>query len=533
MKNIISKVKNYWPVVKNWVLKNRTWSALIGVVILLSLYFILSNGTATTYELTTVTKADLVEEVSLTGKVKPKASADLAFERGGTIASINVEVGEKVYAGQVLLSLENGEVYAQYEQAKAAVKQAEAKLAELKNGARPEDISYQELKVQKAETEMTEASKSLVEAIKDAYAKSDDAIRNKVDQFILNPKGTTPTVNFNTDFELKLAIEQGRQDLERKLVMWNANLLNLMESEIQNNGATYLNEASNNLETIKAYLDKTALAVNGLLPNSTLSQTTIDSWKSGLSTARTNISTAVSSYSSAREGYKTASTNLSIEKNRLALQKAGTLTEQITASEAGLEQAQASLRSVESQLGKSYLRSPLNGLVTRQEARLGEISAAGVKIVSVISAGDYELEAYVPEADMAKVKLDNKATVTLDAYGQEAEFEAKVFFIDPAETLIDGVSTYKIKLQFNKEDERIRSGMTANITIFTAEKLGVIAIPSRIISAKNNEKTVQLSEQGKIKEVKIKTGLKGSSGLIEILSGLNEGDLVVASVAKK
>ncbi len=103
--------------------------------------------------------------------------------------------------------------------------------------------------------------------------------------------------------------------------------------------------------------------------------------------------------------------------------------------------------------------------------------------------------------------------------------------IDPAETIIEGVATYKTTLQFSGNDERVKSGMTANIDILTAKAENVIAIPQRAVAQKENgDKIVKiLKDDGVVEERKVTTGLKGSDGNIEITEGIQEGEKIITS----
>ena len=63
--------------------------------------------------------------------------------------------------------------------------------------------------------------------------------------------------------------------------------------------------------------------------------------------------------------------------------------------------------------------------------------------------------------------------------------------VDPAETIIDGVATYKTTLQFTDEDVRIKSGMTANVDITGLEKKDVLAVPQRAVFARAGHRFVK------------------------------------------
>jgi multidrug efflux pump subunit AcrA (membrane-fusion protein) len=152
----------------------------------------------------------------------------------------------------------------------------------------------------------------------------------------------------------------------------------------------------------------------------------------------------------------------------------------------------------------------------------------------MMSNDGFKVEANIAEADIAKVQPGQKANITLDAYGSDVVFEAVVVRIDPGETIIEGVPTYKTVFKFTTADNRVKSGMTANIDIIGQSKENVVAVPLRAVSNKNGGKFVTIQKDPKTtEEVKVKTGIRGADGLVEITEGLNEGDTVVVGEVKK
>lgn len=500
--------------------------AVAVIIIAAAVYFFSTRSTTPNYEFAFAERGDIIQEVSVTGKVKPASSVDLAFETSGRIVWTGVRVGDHVAVGQSLAQLYNSDLAAQLNQAEASIKIQEAKLDELKKGTRPEEIQVYEVKVKNAKTALGEVKKNLVNKIKDSYTKSDDAVRNKSDQLFDNPRGSSPSFKYNlTDSSLKIDIEAKRVVLEQTLNAWNLSLNNL---SVASDLDKYISEAKQNLDNLKTFLDRLALAVNTLTSDSSLSQTTIDSYKSDISTARTNANTATDNLATAEEELRIAESNLTLAENELALKKAGSVPEQITSQEAQVEYARANVDNYKAQIAKTILRSPINGVITKQDAKTGEFASTQTILVSIISVKEFQVEANIPEADIAKIKINDITKITLDAYGDDVIFTAKVIKIDPAETVIEGVSTYKTTLEFEKEDGRIKSGMTANIDIMTGKKENVIFIPQRAVIQKNGDKIVRVvSEDESIKEVKVKIGLRGSEGTIEIMEGIKKGDKVV------
>lgn len=534
---------------------------IISTIVILGLavggYFYFGREAKSEFDVTIAKRSDLIQEVSVTGRVKPAKSVELAFEKGGKISAVYADVGKQVSVGQTLVVIENSDLVAQRLQAEAGVESAKAqleqyraaletqkaKLAELKRGTRPEEIQVQETKVANAKTALEDAKKNLVDKLQDAYTKSDDAIRGKADQMFANPQTQNPNLKFwAIDSNLENDTEWRRLLLEYNIFpKWKT--LN-EQLTTQGNFVAYGSEVRKNLDEVRVFLDKLSLIVNN--PNTIYvvdgtSKDIPSSWKTDVTTARTNINTAIGNITSAEEKLRTAEANLALEESNLTLKKAGAVEEQITAQEAQVKQAEANILSQEAQIKqaeanvenhraqitKTLIRAPISGTVTRQDAKAGEIVSANTPLVSLISASQFEIEANIPEADIAKVKLGNTAKVTLDSYGNDASFDVKITAIDPAETVIDGVATYKTTFQFTDKDERIKSGMTANIDISTEKREGVVVIPQRAVVTQNGDKIVRILNSETPKEVKVKTGLRGSDGNIEIIEGVNEGDKVI------
>jgi macrolide-specific efflux system membrane fusion protein len=86
-----------------------------------------------------------------------------------------------------------------------------------------------------------------------------------------------------------------------------------------------------------------------------------------------------------------------------------------------------------------------------------------------------------------------------------------------------------VTVGFNTKDEKIKSGMTANLTILTNNKDNVLVVPSRAVSARGDTRYVQVLQDDKSVEKEVQVGLKGDDGLWEISSGLNAGEKVIIS----
>lgn len=506
--------------IKQYIQTHKKLSGIAGALILIILFVVFRNGSAKS-ETMVVERGDVVEKVILTGKVKPAEEVDLAFDRAGKVAQTFVQVGSQVEAGQTLVSLDSSEVYADYLKAQANVVSANARLDELKRGSRPEEISISESEVSNATIALENAEDKLRSALYESYVKADDAVRNYVDTLFSNPRTSNPQITSAvTDTALASELNTKRYAIEQLLVAWDKNPQTLSRETIV--------KISADLNQVKMFVDKMAIAVNGFSSNSSMSASTVEGYKTSISTARTGLIAAQSSISLAEEKLNTAKSTLLIAQKNLALKKAGTSEEEVRAQEAQVLQYEAQLQAVAAQLSKMTMRSPLAGIVTKQDAKRGEIVSVGAPVVSVISGSNLEIEANVSEVSVGKVSVGNEVFITMDAFPGKV-FAGTVTYIEPGETIVDGVVNFKITITFTENYPEIKTGLSANLEIVTAQVTDVVRVAEYAVTVRDDKRYVLKKEGSREVEVEVTTGFKGSDGFVEVLSGLSPEDVVVLS----
>lgn len=507
----------------------RTHIIIGGIVLaLVAVIFLVSRGGGDTRETLVISKGDFIQQVSVSGKVVSAEDVDLGFSQSGRVTGVYVKAGERVGAGTTLAQVENGDLRANVLQKEAALETQEAKLDSLEMGTRPEEIAVTESTVASDEIALVQANSALQNAIHSAYTVSDDAVRNAVDVFMSNPRSTNPQLMFQTSSsQFDNAVKSGRTNIESVLAAWqvaNAGLSDTADLTAPTAGAQA------NLAAISKLLADVNGALNQAITNPSVTQANINGWITDVAAARKALNTAAVTLTSALTSKKSAASTLDKDKKTLALQKAGTTSANIAAQNAQVKSALADLANARAQLEKTIIRAPFSGVVSRMDLKVGSIVSAGDEPkVSMASDGLFQIESFVPEVNIALIALGNPADITLDAYGESVAFKAKVITIDPAETIRDGVSTYKVVLQFIEEDTRVRSGMTANVRVTTAEKSGVLSVPQGIVTERDGKKYVPVISGDEIIEREIETGQVSSLGNIEILSGISEGEVVLLS----
>ena len=477
-----------------------------------------------TQELVTATIGSVSQIVDVTGRVKPSEAVDLGFAQSGRIGIVSATTYDRVIPVQILVRLENYDSIAALNQAEATLAEERANLAELEQGTRPEELVITETKAVNATVTLNDAEHNAVEVLRDVYTKADDAVHNKVDQFVSNAT-FAPQLTFTIEAQTKEQFERERKTIETLLMTWKNSLRDLDQNQ---NLLAHTLTANKNLNQTRIFLDLTASIVNSLKKDSALSQTTIDAYRVDVAAARTNINTAAVNIAATEKELRTAQSALSLAENELALDEAGATPEALAAKRARVAGAEASVAKLRAEIEKTIIRAPFAGIVTRLDAKTGETIGANTVVAGLMAEGIMEIEANISESDITKIAVGSAASITLDAYGAELIFGAIIAKIDPAETILDGVSTYKTTLRFDELSEKIRPGMTANIQIVTNKKDGVVSFPRRAGIRKNGGRFVRLIDDKKtVREIPIVAGLRGSDGNIEIVDGLTAGDKII------
>lgn len=254
--------------------------------------------------------------------------------------------------------------------------------------------------------------------------------------------------------------------------------------------------------------------------------------------AKLTLDTAEANYEQAQDALDVADQTADLAKttaeNKLETAKAALdAAESIfvrASKDATVASYQAAYETALSNLGKAALQAPASGIIKEVNYKVGEvIGATSADAFSKMISYDFIMEAKVPESDIAKIKTGQIGTLSFDAFESDEIFEAKVVSIDPSATVIQDVVDYIVKLTMEKDDPRFKDGMSADIDIAISQKDNVISIPERAIKDAGGKKIVQVLENEKPVDREIETGMKGDGGMIEVVSGLNEGELVITS----
>ncbi len=501
--------------IRTFIKKRSRWQ-IIGFVVLVALGFVLFSGGDGVREELVVERGVIEQEVMATGKIRSAEEVDLGFERTGKVVRVGARVGDMVNAGDTLVLLDQTELLANLKKARASLAEAEISLDKSqKTTALDSSNSYEKL----------------YSTLVNTYTEARDAVLNTGDQFFNQPESYSPyfeiiyisnsqTFRFYTNEDDRArAISVKRAEIGDMLTEWE-NVMNAVRaSKGDLTSAVLLTER--NVDTIKFFLSDLAYLVNSAQGSTQTEEGILDGFKSSISTARTSLNTSLSSLLTAKEEYLSSPKQLST---------AGVVSyDSILEERAKVDVALAEVESLASQLAKTVLSAPISGVVTKQEARVGQIVTAGEVIASVISQSALEVEADISEVNIGKVREGNEVFIKLDAFPNDV-LQGQVSNIEPGEKLVDGVVNYEITVAFvGSIPVELKRGLTASLNIQTQKKEGVLRIPAYAIEKRDGGRFVTLKTASGVEEREVSVGLTGKDGFVEVLSGLNEGEVVLGA----
>jgi RND family efflux transporter MFP subunit len=563
---------------------------LVVILVLAYLYFKPSAGSLV-YNFVPVQTGDIKSQVSASGAVQAASDVQLAFERAGKVDQSLVKVGDTVKAGQTLATLSASDVAAQLAQAQAAVLSAQAqlenaraayqgqlsKLQDMRSGASAPDLNLSQAQVTSATQSATDAETNYnnaktqaqialnnqyshsVDLINAAYSSAFDAINTKLADLFTDPQTSNPKLVFNTtDSQLEITVRNNLVTEKASLGDWN-NILSTLDPTNYQATDQALSDSLTRLNNIADFLRQINILLSDAVNSSVFTTAILNLEKNNVNAGLANVNASILALNGQKQviaGQAAANNTLVAQasgqldqaKNAVivaqkayALKKFGATADQISAqtaavaqAQAGIDgqtaavaQAQANVQNARAQLSKSSLLSPLDGIISQDDAKTGEIISPNVPIIFVISQAKYQIVVPVSEANIANIKIGQSANVTLDAYGANKNFSARVITIDPASTMINGVAAYKVTLEFSEAYPQIKAGLSANAQILTAENKSALIVPSSaIIKRGSNSYVITNNDTAAGAETEVNTGLVNLNGQTEIINGLQAGQMV-------
>ena len=560
-------------------------SLVIAAALVVLIMIKLGSKPQVEFETYTVDHGDVVEVISATGSIAPSSKIKLQPEVAGRVTGISVEEGQEVKAGQLLVRLDTADIEAQILAQRAAVASAQARLSEYEAGPTSTDLVMTERSVETAESRLgasrdarDDAEVSLANAqrsLTNSRAKAQTQVEVKINTFLTDIDDSSiaaaDAVNRLTaplfdstgflEFTVNSAQAEGNAISTRRLATAG---LPTVESARLTAAATPTGDAvkaqyaimAPHLTDVKVYLEAVISALNSAIG---VDATTLATYRANTNTALSALSSAIQSLSTdnsnldlqirlndadvisaeiavsnAESALKTAESTVATNESLLAeaeasleFKRAGVRPEVVAAQRALVSAENARLIGLQNDLNKRLIVAPIDSTVTLVAVEMGESVQPNQTVVLLNAKGNLEVVANISEIDIAKLSIGDHVSVSLDAFVDSDGWTGTVVAIQPAETVIDNVIFYETTVRFDNEDERLRSGMTADLDIETARRSEVLRVPVRALKQNDSGPYVEILGIGDVvREVAVTTGLE-TEDFIEITSGIQEGDNVV------
>ncbi|MFL7795141.1 MAG: HlyD family secretion protein [Anaerolineae bacterium] len=363
----------------------------------------------------------------------------IASEVSGHIAEMLVDRGDAVTATMVLVRLDDAVLQSQRLEAEAGLAAAQANLARVTAGARPEAIAAAQAALAQAEAERDGAAQAVVLA----------------QEVISNPLSLDAEIDA-ARMQVRLAeqgVEMARADLAETELWHGLHIGDGGDSERV--WDLQLQASQDALAQAQAELVGAQRYLNALLD------------------IRSNPLELEAQLHAAEVTYDLAEAKVAAAQATLAELEAGPTEEEVLIAEAQVRQAEAAVRLMDAQIAQLTLTAPLDGIVTSRSARVGETATAGSPLLTIANLDEVTLVIYVPETRVGQVKLGEEVEVKVDSYPDRVFTGRVVYIAGEAEFTPRNVQTqdervnlvFAVKVSIPNFDQKLKPGMPADATI--------------------------------------------------------------------
>ena len=498
--------------------------------------------------------------VEATGTVEASLTADVAPKIMSKVAAVLVEEGDRVSNGQTLVRLESADLAAQVQQAEASVQSAKAALAQaqtgegiqktqsstrveqakaglrsaqeplslVKEGARKQHKQQADVGVRQAEAGVAQAAEGVkqaragVAAAKAQLSLVKEGARNQqklqAEAGVRQAEANLKTAQATHDRFKPLADEGviSKQRFDEVALQLD---VAKSQHETAKQQASLVNEGARTQEVTQA--EEGVRQAEAALR---LAQQKVKEAESGLAAAKAQRELT---YEGARsQEVRQAEEAVRLAEEQLRMAESATdenviKAENVKMLRAQVAQAQAGLAAARVRLGYANIVAPFTGVVTRRHADPGAMASPGMPLISLVDDSAFRFEAQVPESQREGIRLGSEADIVIDALGRG--FPGEIAQIVPS---ADRASrTFVVKLRFFTT-EGLSPGLFGRVRIPVGHEES-LTIPATALWTKGSLVGVMVVEKG-IAHKRLVTVGKATGDSVEVLSGLKEGETIVA-----
>lgn len=467
----------------------------------------------------TVTTIDTQSAVEASGPIEAEQNASIFWRLStGTVATVNVTTGQKVKAGDVLMTVDIVTAPQNIIQAQADLITAQDNLNTVLEGPSDDQIAAARLAVVQAEETYTDTQRSLNNVLNPDIAYYEDQVARAQERV------TSAQSAVNADqYQISLrtatdALNNARSNLEQ----WQR-LEDLYPGYGEQHGNGLVNAQTRFQRAQEDYDVAVANAQNSGVNNAN----TLADAQEALDDAQANLAAA-------RRGPNQEDVNLWTAKRdqaQAALDKAREDLDDLLdgVNDDDLAKAQAAVDAAKATVAQLTLTAPFDGEVLSVNYLPGDPVSTTEAGVVLARRDQLHVNVNVDEADITSLAIGDAVAVTFDAI-DDLELSGSVVNINPVGVTTQGLVRYSVRVDLNATDPRVLLGMTADVSIVTDSERGVLAVPIDAVQSDNDGEYVsRVKADGTIERVAVQTGAV-QDDLIVVRGSLSDGDTVQVPV---
>lgn len=495
--------------------RGRSLYIIIAAVLIVIVLSMLSriNDTGKNDVVSAVVENGSVQQlVSVSGVAEAEQTAELAFPITGIVKTVAVEKGSVVAAGDLLIELDSKDLLADRQDATAALATAVANRDELLAGpsseARVVTDETVELKKEALETTIQNEERKIENARRTLLSNGLAVFSDDPDE-----EAVPPTISGTYT-----CAAEGSYTIS-------------VFSSASVSGYSYRLSGLEFGTYVASTEQALALGACGLRiqfdsdSNYNRSVWTIEIPNTKSNSYTTNLNAYNLAKTQAASAITLAEQDVALAEASATNENAPARNEAVTRANAAIAQAQARLAGIDAQIADRTLVAPFSGTITEIDILPGE-TVTTVPVVTLLADQEFEVVARIPEIDIGKLLIGQKAQLVFDARSTEV-VEGTIHFISLKSTEIDGVAYYEAVIELDTLPVWLRSGLNADIDIIIEEKKDVLRLPKRFVVKTDGGYEVLVRDGDKVASTTVKVTLEGNDGFVAI-TGLNQGDVVVA-----
>lgn len=481
-----------------------------------------SSGAAQTANTTAqVTALTLVNSIESSGSVEAIQSESLYWKTTGTVATVNVAVGDTVKKGEALMAIDPASAPQSVIQAYVDLVTAQDALDALLNpGAL--DIANAKQAVAGAEQTLKDARQSL--------------------KYAQNPVGLSL---YNSVSDTKLALDTALANQQLEHVSTDASTIKSTEDDM-NLAYSRLQRAQVEMDDcIKISCGERVQREDALNNAQKAYQKAWDAFQTAKLKYDTNVANQTDDVRNAQQDYDQAVANLNaalagpdalkVQTKQAAVEvaeadladKQETLNKLLNGADPkDIAAAQAKVLSAQATIDTLTLKAPFDGEVLEVNFRPG--SSANQSDVAVILADKSQLlvDVQVDESDISQVNAGDPTTLSFDSL-PGLSLTGKVLQVVPVGETVQGLVKYTVRVDFDTVDPKVLVGMTTTASIVTDTVEGALAVPLDAVQQGNQGEYVnRVKADGALEKVKVVSGNVQDNDWVVVTGDLQPGDRV-------